>query len=715
MPPRKSKTKSKSKPKRSSLDPGANGVDDFLPDSFLDDIDNAEGRWDRIVNILCDAFDIPNLTKRSGLKKVHSNFDRIYQRLDQEYKRHANNYWIQGGIVGIYAKMCVDSILRTRLFDKGVLSQLIPLLGIPGCVHLALQSLSTMTHHGGMHIRIEIAKYSPVLVKVMQQYPDDRKTCELAIATMAHSLSAAVCEKEPPDPKFLKALDIPTLIKVITGDTLRRPWTTRYLLSHAVELLACLTLHCTKACNANPTLLHFLAAGLRSKDLAFRMTALGGLIRLTGMEAQEDQRQLDPNKIIAAAQKFPPHLTDVIMDYGMMRCDSVLTLRSTAGNTKAFMRCLQDKDLFALGMTLSELILKNEFSVANGAFQSDNPRTGARENMGGDITGLPFTWWIDALPHCAKAMRAKGKVDEADIVELKYFIMKSRIAQAISRAKECIARSPDVAYYFYVVTLSGDGTEGLRAAKKGMKCSKTSPFVRFGMMHRAVEHAANMGLEILQSAHQGGPKWDEGIAFINSAVEDAKTYITEAPPDARHMKNVLYWYICLTIALKGPEMSLQLYELQSAFDKLTTADEFSVLFGITPPNTQMRLAQQAVVKYYFPGTQEWGSIVERFDVLAAAKVEPILPDKAENDLAAWLDEMHVDDGQDELAEPDDCNRSRTAGPDRVSLYRCSYCGNPSSVLRKCSGCGKTRYCDSSCQKSHWSAHKKACKTVPAPR
>ena len=61
------------------------------------------------------------MTTRNGLKKIHANFDSIYKKLDSAYQRYIDHEGIRGGIVGIYAKMCVDSLLRNKLFEKGVL------------------------------------------------------------------------------------------------------------------------------------------------------------------------------------------------------------------------------------------------------------------------------------------------------------------------------------------------------------------------------------------------------------------------------------------------------------------------------------------------------------------------------------------------------------------------------------------------------------------
>ncbi|KAI0938601.1 hypothetical protein AcV5_000242 [Taiwanofungus camphoratus] len=81
------------------------------------------------------------------------------------------------------------------------------------------------------------------------------------------------------------------------------------------------------------------------------------------------------------------------------------------------------------------------------------------------------------------------------------------------------------------------------------------------------------------------------------------------------------------------------------------------------------------------------------------------PGEAQDELAAWLEKMQLDDGH--ALGPQRCGAPALIAS-RVSIYRCTWCGNPSAVLRKCSGCGQTRYCDTSCQKAHWGEHKRAC-------
>ena len=65
---------------------------------------------------------MPDLTTRRGLKKVHADFARIYDRMNTMYNKNLDKEKVTGGIVGIWAKMSTDSILRNKLFEKGKFS-----------------------------------------------------------------------------------------------------------------------------------------------------------------------------------------------------------------------------------------------------------------------------------------------------------------------------------------------------------------------------------------------------------------------------------------------------------------------------------------------------------------------------------------------------------------------------------------------------------------
>ncbi|KAJ6469483.1 hypothetical protein C8R45DRAFT_1017230 [Mycena sanguinolenta] len=697
MPGPGKKTKQKSTPSSIASGSTSNPETSQVDLTLIDDIDAAEG-WNPVVNILCARLDLPDLSTRSGLKKAHANFDSIYRRLDKLYTRSADNVRIRAGISGIYARLSVDSLLRNKLFERGFLQQIFPLLDTPSCRNLILRALSTITHHGGIPIRMEIARTgSPALFRSLREFPQDHQTVELAIVTLSHCFIAALCDDGVKlDPSLAKSLDLKSAVDAITDALHRLASPSRVLIDHSVQLLAATTLHC----KVPPSTVNFLVAGLRSKDWVYRCICLGALLRLHQNEAEEDQRGMDPMRLMACVSRpAPSHLNEILRAYGFEKCETYVTFKTSNEFQRAMMNCVSSHDLYSLGLTLAGFILRTEFSISEGMFEGENPATGKREPL--DV-GLPFKMWSDALPHCAKAIRDKGlpgQADIADIVEMKYYIMKQRIPDAVKIANAALKRSPGLAYAYYVLTLASDPVVGLRAAKQGMKCTNITPFVRFQMMQRAVEHAGEMGIQILQEASDAeDKKWVEGIAFLTSAMEDAKTYIAEAPPDNRHMKNVLYWYILLHITMTE-EMSADLREVQGFVRKLKIADDFSNWIGVPPPKTYLRLAQQTVVRLFPDAAEEWGEFYARTSSVHGDQPD-LSAEKVEDDLAAWLEDLHLEGERDD--------RPTITTFSNVELYRCSWCGNPSAILRKCAGCSKARYCDGSCQKSHWKEHRRTC-------
>ncbi|KAF7334284.1 Bin3-type SAM domain-containing protein [Mycena sanguinolenta] len=550
----------------------------------------------------------------------------------------------------------------------------------PSCRHLILRALSTITHHGGIPIRMEIARGSLSLFRVLREFPDDPKTVELAIVTLSHCFIAALCDDGVKlDPSLAKSLDLKSAVDAITDALHNLPSPSRVLIDHSVQLLAATTLHY----KVPPSPVNFLVAGLRSKDWIYRCICLGALLRLHQNDAEEDQRGMDPMKLISCVSRpAPSHLNEILRAYGFERCETYVTLRTANEFQRAMMNCVSSHDLYSLGLTLAGFILRTEFSISEGMFEAENPATGRREPL--DV-GLPFKMWSDALPHCAKAIRDKGlpgQADIADIVEMKYYIMKQRIPDAVKIANTALKRSPGLAYAYYVLTLASDPVVGLRAAKQGMKCTNITPFVRFQMMQRAVEHAGEMGIQILQEASGvDDKKWVEGIAFLTSAMEDAKTYISEAPPDNRHMKNVSYWYILLNITM-AEEISADLREVQGFIRKLKIADDFSNWVGVPVPKTQLRLTQQTVVRLFPAAAEEWGEFYARTSSGHGGQPD-LTAEKVEDDLAAWLEDLHLEGERDD--------RPTMTTFSNVELYRCSWCGNPSAILRKCAGCSKARY------------------------
>jgi hypothetical protein len=450
------------------------------------------------------------------------------------------------------------------MHDLGVLEKISPLLQVPVCRHLALQAINSASPHGGENPRSEIAKLAPQLIQSLIDFPDDSVGGELAIGALCHSLIAVVIPEDQSKLRIAKTLDIQNIVRVVT-DTLKRPITSTYLVNHGADILSSCTWHFPQVYhNLPPSSIAFLVAGLRSKDWQFRCGCMSGLFRLHILDAEQDPVHSDHQLYLQMVmQGFPSHINSVLIAYGHSRCETEMRAKATLNYQNVMVKAAGNHDLYSLGISLAELITRTEYSVSHGGFRDVDPKTG--EHCYRDF-GLPFTDWADSLPHCAKAIREKGVAKEqylADILDAKYAIMHQRLEQALELASAAIERNPKCAYFYYVLSLGADPVSGLRAAKKGLTCQYTTPFIRYQLLRRAVTHAGDLGNTTLANAPtEEVHKWEEGMAFLTGAFEDAKTYISEASPDNDHLKEVLYWYIILFLLIRGPDAKADLSDIQ---------------------------------------------------------------------------------------------------------------------------------------------------------
>ncbi|KAJ3566372.1 hypothetical protein NP233_g7052 [Leucocoprinus birnbaumii] len=702
---RKKKTKSPSLAK--SLDANASSslvpvVPEFsalsmtLTDSDVRDVDGAAADdWTGAIKKICDFCHLPDLNTKKGLKRVYVGFNTYYERLEAIYARYGEYPRIRTGIVGIYAKMCNDHLLMHMLFERGILRKVIPLLQQPDCQRIALQALQIVTRHGGGEARLEICKYAEELTRILESDPSDTIT-ELVVSVLSHSLGVAFESKVehrqvlPAHPDVLKTFDALRIVKA-TVEAALKPSASESIAHHAIELLCSAAMHGAHAFRAYPDATKIIVAGLSGKDWERRCGSFQALIRLHDRQADDGNEFMDPYRYMMAARNFPPHITKLLMTYGFARCDSVLTAMCHKDFENAMYKVMEDKDYHAFGRIISRNILRTEFSIANGAvgFQDANGKWVVSPN-------ISFASWTDAFPASAKALRATQNpqdMDMADIIEIKLSITQQSYRQAVTIAMKALERNPNQGYWYYAFAMEGNPVKGLKAAKQGLMCSQLSPFIKYQLLYRAVDHAATLGLEILgQMPEVGDNKWYEGIALLHSALEDAKTYISEAPPDNRNMKNVLYWYILLMITIK--DLDPDLHEIEDAIKKLEITDEIMRLVGCPPPQTRMRLVQQTVIKHYKESVEKFGYLIEKAGTECSHELTDPTSEQNEDKLAAWLDKLDL---EDRTLKSEDVYRvgeeSKAGGlgvklatidGESLSLYRCGWCGNPSASLRKCS-------------------------------
>ena len=133
--------------------------------------------------------------------------------------------------------------------------------------------------------------------------------------------------------------------------------------------------------------------------------------------------------------------------------------------------------------------------------------------------------------------------------------------------------------------------------------------------------------------------------------------------------------------------------VQAAKQQLDIAVQFMNMLGFAIKRTQIRITREFILNLYPKAAEEWGDFIKHFDELDEGRDSHKAPPSSEqtdDNLAAWLENIRLDDGEDDHG----LHHRRCTHPkistNNVRLYRCSWCGNPSAVLKKCSGCGNMR-------------------------
>lgn len=94
-----------------------------------------------------------------------------------------------------------------------------------------------------------------------------------------------------------------------------------------------------------------------------------------------------------------------------------------------------------------------------------------------------------------------------------------------------------------------------------------------------------------------------------------------------------------------------------------------------------------MVKHYSAAVQEFSKVYLELDKVKTKNAPMVDHEKLEDDLETWLNDVHLEDGTIEQTLRCGSEQKLKINFEHVTLYRCSWCGNPSAMLRKCGfGC-----------------------------
>lgn len=417
---------------------------------------------------------------------------------------------------------------------------------------LALGSLAVVTQLGAPHnVNCAVVALNAPLAR-LAAIAEDHSLIELAVAIMAHATRGVLRTTYEPQNAVLDTMSMFTVLPIVLT-ILRGPHLSYPLLTHALDLCLTTTRHFPHECRSTPSFVALLASLTRSSDLVVRSLGMCAIIRLSKGEQDAPAEPFFPHKISEILARGAPPTISHIFDVSRMNDLDVTTIINTSFEYRTIMALAEyDFDPCALGRRLAIIIQRHDLVIGEKCGDGDT-----RSNP-------PFASWLDAFPLCAHALCQTGSsedMDSADILKMKFSRLRGQEESAISVAKDALIRNRKLAYAYLVLTMASADGEGLRIAKKGLKCPGITPYVRQQLLWQAVRHGAVLGLRFMQDGVNPFA-YAYGLVLLSSALEDTFSFIHVTPPDSCSLLPILNWNIILTILVDGPELSEELAEIE---------------------------------------------------------------------------------------------------------------------------------------------------------
>ncbi|CAE6428038.1 unnamed protein product [Rhizoctonia solani] len=603
--------------------------------------------WLDTAEVIRTNLKLPDLSTKSGLRQVARSPHKVYPRLEKAYTDHLKDPLALGALALIWGRIWTESRARQALYETGFLINIIRLITTtPDCRIPALQSLATIVHHASQPVLTDIAhRTTRTFLLLLRSDAESSRVHELCTIILTHAAATSL------DTLRSDGIDYNTLIQALSR-VVRRPNATHSMQTHFMGFLRATSSRLHFNISADPSSVNFIIAHFPSSNFATRGDALLALNDLYSSGAEHERSSWDPNAYYRAALEAQTELSDDILERmeihmggQLMSSDIYVNTRATDDFQAAMATVLEDKDMYTLAKKLYPLILSTESSIPQGAFRDKQGELIPLEEL-----GLPFSSFIDALPHAADAIRMRGIPTErlaADVIEVKHALLTRQNAVVRQICTERIESDSHVAFFYYALVLAASSSGGdpsakrmptaerLKLAKRGLLCEGASNYIRLGLHKVASECAYKLGIDRLKTA-SGPPMglvkatndavddsdedeelsprrtmkyYTEAVVYLTSALHDTQSYTKGAPLDYRSHKNVLLMETILNIVLEGKTVG----ELESLLSQQEIVDFLYTTLYTEIPKTHSRLVVNSILPTWENAQQEWDTLLRKFD------------------------------------------------------------------------------------------------------
>ncbi|KAI0748752.1 hypothetical protein C8Q80DRAFT_756918 [Daedaleopsis nitida] len=656
-------------------------------------------------------FGLPVRMTRRRLREVHAHADKLFKNIDGFYqrerkRRHRRNIT---ALVYILLELCQDGILCDKMVNAGLLSRI-----VSDSTRAAedktryLQVLALVARRGSHATQAKLCRETPSLIRQLSY-----DTLADMILIIAHCIERAMCPTLSPDLMFpVLSMDASNTALAI----IEKPDATLDVVLHS---LAVATLAPYYAQARNPTTVsnvHDLFAALtRSRHIFLRVVAVQVFRSILTSNASSLASFVPPDRLDrdgdfrAAFAALPPDLQTPILDYGYNRC----ALRLTETMTYRFRKAVED---------LQRYQNLYNFATEMAAVYQDGHALLEKQQV--TLSGRPPVDWSEYIPVCMRLLRNRGgpeDVEVANIIQLEYLrTTQSRdIVSAVARRLIQLFPQQPHAYSIYCGLVTGQDEDGPDMARRGLACPRIPLPIRLKLLMHAVDTFSAKGWRLLLGADNTDKgRHAYGAKCLKQAMEYAREYLKEAPPDAPARLDVLSRQFLNTITMHGPELKGSTL-LQDVLEQIERTERLLKFLGCRESPKQSRDARELFKLHYrHLNEPRWGPVVDRVDSLMddlhSGRRRPCAGpgDDEKGDytikFAGWS-RLDVEVIGVTSHGPLKCrceDMIETEYPASIMVYSCSLpsCRRRTAILKKCGRCQRAVYCNEKCQRADRERH-----------
>ncbi|KZS97244.1 hypothetical protein SISNIDRAFT_482174 [Sistotremastrum niveocremeum HHB9708] len=616
-----------------------------------------------------------------------------------------SNNRITSGVAGVLGDMLADAGVAKKLYNDGWLPRMVSILQYEECRDCALEALSRFVGHNFPDICKDVStNHFQKISQVFFDVDTDTEDSAQAVRIMAKALMPTLGSIETP--KLITIFDRNKIkIKKILDrlmEKLENPLPPHSPTStcHEIDLAIGLAYLSPDLVLSTLRYLQCFVACLRSSCMKVRAKGTRIIYDLCVGRAGRPKPNNMQQIANAWMKGYPPEIDTLIRDYGEDRCHASEGINGLTAFQEVVADRTIDLDFYKFGLAIGQAMLETDYAVFKLPFERRSSK-------------YPFNTWLDALPHTANVLRSNAEFDKADIIEAKYLMVTGKWMAAKDLAEKASKRSPKIGFWYYAMCIPMEDADSLRTAQKGLRCPGLSLYVRHGLLYQASTRAWELALKALTGPSPSDQLWSQGLAYLGLCYQNLKTILTISPPDSVGIASLANLFVLAHILLHGPELSPNLEESKPIVEKarlITKLNDLIWAEELASAPIASQMAREIILKHLVSVSESRSAFIQHTDSCAWAEQER--GDDAKQPTTEEVSKLF--EGASISSSSEDPKRSKYKffGTERqeIHLYQCSWCHNPSAVLRKCGVCGQACYCDQQCQKLHWKEHKTVCKS-----